>query len=67
LVFDMTGLVIIGSLVLSGIITLFLAGYGYRYRSYPLAIPYIIIMILSSFWALNYAAELSVLDLPLKR
>jgi len=66
LVFDMTGLVIIGSLVLSGIITLFLAGYGYRYRSYPLAIPYIIIMILSSFWALNYAAELSVLDLPLK-
>ncbi|MDD1729972.1 MAG: PAS domain S-box protein, partial [Methanospirillum sp.] len=63
---DTTGLLIIGSLVISGMITLFLAGFGYRYRSYPPAIPYVIIMLLSSWWAFDYAVELSLSDLPLK-
>lgn len=58
MLYDITGLLIIGSLILSAIITLSLAGYGWRYRSYPLTAPYIVLMIISSVWSIDYAIEL---------
>lgn len=60
------GMGIIGSLIFSGTVMVVLALYSLRYRSYPPAIPYSILMFAAAYWAFNYAMELSTSTLSLK-